>query len=220
MEVSMKIFFKILLMILFLNACSSYTQIDSNKSGDVIKVKSALIENDNLYIVSDSTNYHFKGEAITALKKFATSKYNEKVIYFSASLGIMGNVVNGSYMIYLDPKDFTIDELDDLASTYHFYRSNYQSNNGEEMIKNQIPNYENRFFIIGKFYANGEMVNLSNKDELLEKYSLPKPVFANVNYYSKHLKPSDTLKTIAVMPLQAISLILVAPLYIILLSAP
>lgn len=220
MEVSMKIFFKILLMILFLNACSSYTQIDSNKSGDVIKVKSALIENDNLYIVSDSTNYHFKGGAITALKKFATSKYNEKVIYFSASLGIMGNVVNGSYMIYLDPKDFTIDELDDLASTYHFYRSNYQSNNDDEMIKNQIPNYENRFFIIGKFYANGEMVNLSNKDELLEKYSLPKPVFANVNYYSKHLKPSDTLKTIAVMPLQAISLILVAPLYIILLSAP
>lgn len=216
----MKIFFKILLMILFLNACSSYTQIDSNKSGDVIKVKSALIENDNLYIVSDSTNYHFKGGAITALKKFATSKYNEKVIYFSASLGIMGNVVNGSYMIYLDPKDFTIDELDDLASTYHFYRSNYQSNNDEEMIKNQIPNYENRFFIIGKFYANGEMVNLSNKDELLEKYSLPKPVFANVNYYSKHLKPSDTLKTIAVMPLQAISLILVAPLYIILLSTP
>lgn len=216
----MKIFFKILLMILFLNACSSYTQIDSNKSGDVIKVKSALIENDNLYIVSDSTNYHFKGGAITALKKFATSKYNEKVIYFSASLGIMGNVVNGSYMIYLDPKDFTIDELDDLASTYHFYRSNYQSNNDEEMIKNQIANYENRFFIIGKFYANGEMVNLSNKDELLEKYSLPKPVFANVNYYSKHLKPSDTLKTIAVMPLQAISLILVAPLYIILLSAP
>lgn len=220
MEVSMKIFFKILLMVLFLTACSSYTKIDSNKSGDIIKVKSALIENDNLYILSDSTNYHFKGEAITALKKFATSKYNQKVIYFSASLGIMGSVVNGSYMIYLDPKDFTIDELDELASTYHFYRSNYQSNSDEEMIKNQIPNYENRFFIIGKFYANGEMVNLSNKDELLEKYSLPKPIFVNVNYYSKHLTPSDTLKTIAVMPFQAISLILVAPLYIILLSAP
>ena len=216
----MKIFFKILLMVLFLTACSSYTIIDSNKSGDIIKVKSALIENDNLYILSDSTNYHFKGEAITALKKFATSKYNQKVIYFSASLGIMGSVVNGSYMIYLDPKDFTIDELDELASTYHFYRSNYQSNSDEEMIKNQIPNYENRFFIIGKFYANGEMVNLSNKDELLEKYSLPKPIFVNVNYYSKHLTPSDTLKTIAVMPFQAISLILVAPLYIILLSAP
>ncbi|MBQ0212319.1 hypothetical protein KAH51_02460 [Proteus vulgaris] len=216
----MKIFFKILLMVLFLTACSSYTKIDSNKSGDIIKVKSALIENDNLYILSDSTNYHFKGEAITALKKFATSKYNQKVIYFSASLGIMGSVVNGSYMIYLDPKDFTIDELDELASTYHFYRSNYQSNSDEEMIKNQIPNYENRFFIIGKFYANGEMVNLSNKDELLEKYSLPKPIFVNVNYYSKHLTPSDTLKTIAVMPFQAISLILVAPLYIILLSAP
>lgn len=220
MEVSMKIFFKILLMVLFLTACSSYTKIDSNKSGDIIKVKSALIENDNLYILSDSTNYHFKGEAITALKKFATSKYNQKVIYFSASLGIMGSVVNGSYMIYLDPKDFTIDELDELASTYHFYRSNYLSNSDEEMIKNQIPNYENRFFIIGKFYANGEMVNLSNKDELLEKYSLPKPIFVNVNYYSKHLTPSDTLKTIAVMPFQAISLILVAPLYIILLSAP
>lgn len=216
----MKIFFKILLMVLFLTACSSYTKIDSNKSGDIIKVKSALIENDNLYILSDSTNYHFKGEAITALKKFATSKYNQKVIYFSASLGIMGSVVNGSYMIYLDPKDFTIDELDELASTYHFYRSNYLSNSDEEMIKNQIPNYENRFFIIGKFYANGEMVNLSNKDELLEKYSLPKPIFVNVNYYSKHLTPSDTLKTIAVMPFQAISLILVAPLYIILLSAP
>lgn len=220
MEVSMKIFFKILLMVLFLTACSSYTKIDSNKSGDIIKVKSALIENDNLYILSDSTNYHFKGEAITALKKFATSKYNQKVIYFSASLGITGSIVNGSYMIYLDPKDFTIDELDELASIYHFYSSNYQSNSDEEMIKNQIPNYQNRFFIIGKFYANGEMVNLSNKDELLDKYSLPKPIFVNVNYYSKHLTPSDTLKTIAVMPFQAISLILVAPLYIILLSAP
>lgn len=57
MEVSMKIFFKILLMVLFLNACSSYTKIDSNKSGNIIKIKSALIENDNLYILSDSSNY-------------------------------------------------------------------------------------------------------------------------------------------------------------------
>lgn len=59
MEVSMKIFFKILLMVLFLNACSSYTKIDSNKSGNIIKIKSALIKNDNLYILSDSSNYHF-----------------------------------------------------------------------------------------------------------------------------------------------------------------
>ncbi len=86
MEVSKKIFFKILLMVLFLNACSSYTKIDSNKSGNIIKIKSALIENDNLYILSDSSNYHF-------------------------------------------------------------YRSNYQPNSDEEIITNQILNYQNRFFI-------------------------------------------------------------------------
>lgn len=214
MEVWMKIFFQILLIALFLNACSSYKKIDESKSGNVIEVKSALIEDDNLYILSRSANYHFKGEAITALKKFATSKYNDKVIYFSASLGIMGSVVNGNYMIYLDPKDFSIDELYDLASNYHFYKSNYQFNSDEEMIKNQIPDYQNRFFIIGQFNANGERVNLSNKDELLEKYPLPQPVFVKINYYSKHLEPSETLKTIALVPLQAISLILIAPLYI------
>lgn len=121
---SMKIFNKIFLIILFLSSCTSYQSIDEKKSGNVIEIKSALIDNDNLYVLSDSNDYHFKGPGVIALKKFLISQYNQKVVYFSATLEITNNVVEGSYVIYLDPKELNKVEQEDLTDNYHFY-SNY-----------------------------------------------------------------------------------------------
>lgn len=80
-------------LVLFLSSCSSYNEIDRDKSGETVEIRSTFITDDKLYVFTDSNDYQFKDSDVNKLKNFAASKYNEKVIYFNASLGIMGNVV-------------------------------------------------------------------------------------------------------------------------------
>lgn len=205
-------------LVLFLSSCSSYNEIDRDKSGETVEIRSTFITDDKLYVFTDSNDYQFEDSDVDKLKNFAASKYNEKIFYFSSTLNVINENISGNYIVYIDPRHLSKDEIDDLTDNYDFSIRNYIENNDTEKFKKLIPDYQNKYFLIGYYNADGKIINISNRDELISKYALKKPITATVNYYHKRLEFSQKSKDVAIMPLQAMTLLIIAPVYLIIMA--
>lgn len=156
----MKKWLVLLTLIFGITACSSSVDFDGSKQE---KINSFLIVGNKLYVVGELHDYEFEHQQVTDLNNFLKNPIANKIKYVDASFNIKGtSKVEGSYRIILDGKALTQSEKNTVINTYKF-----------NSAQNPSITYQ----------AEGNLVKLANREELLQKFRFKQPLEATLRYY-------------------------------------
>ena len=170
----------ILITLIFgLSACSS-----SDNKGEIKQEKlySFLIVQDKLYAVGEHHDYQFEHDLVEKLDSFLKSPYEKFISEIEINLDVKlgGSTVEGTYRVYVDMSKQTKSQQQKLIDDYGFAHSN------------------------GKLYksyrAEGKVVKLQNRDEILQKYRFQKPLDARLVYSGELSEGAEVALAILVMP--------------------
>lgn len=189
----------LLLSISILTACS--THIEKVKSNDV--VQAFLVDKDNLYVVGQNYDYQFSQGNIDVLQKVLMLPFINKMKDPSILIEIHdGKKLKGYYDVSFVKEQLSKKEQKVLMDEYGFT----QSNNGRTLFK--------------RFYADGILSQLQNRNELLSKYPLTNKLSIQLEFFekSKKITGEDIAKVVLLpvaIPVAVVGTVLAFPIYFI-----
>ena len=213
--------FIMLCSLLCLSACT----VDKNIQSDVTSSKEPIemfmfSQDGRLFIFTDKENFEFKGQDVSNLSIFLNSTYAKSIEKVSPELYIYLDEDKkqraSSYLSVLVKADkLTKKQRDELVNQFNFTQASQAKDKVKKEIKEDFDiSSQLDIFYIKTYKADGIIQEYKNRDELLAKYKLAKPIMATVyrtTYTtSKSYSLSDTGENILTGPL----IILTAPLWI------
>ncbi|MFA9500616.1 hypothetical protein ACERCG_09370 [Mannheimia sp. E30BD] len=128
-------------------------------------LQSFLIVQNKLYIVGELHDYQFEHDLVTQLNHFLKSPYANHIEQVEAQFIIEKSPkVEGEYKVYLSGDKLKPTDRARLKSEFSFNDAA-----GSMMYRS--------------YKANGQIVKLANRNEILQKYRFKKPIEARVIYY-------------------------------------
>ena len=213
--------FIMLCSLLCLSACT----VDKNIQSDVTSSKEPIemfmfSQDGRLFVFTDKENFEFKGQDVSNLSIFLNSTYAKSIEKVSPELYIYLDEDKkqraSSYLSVLVKADkLTKKQRDELVNQFNFTQASQAKDKVKKEIKEDFDiSSQLDIFYIKTYKADGIIQEYKNRDELLAKYKLAKPIMATVyrtTYTtSKSYSLSDTAENILTGPL----IILTAPLWI------
>lgn len=217
----MRLVLNVIFAILLLSGCSSNNQQLKTRTDDTVAIKAVFISDDKLYVMSDAADYVFDSGMLQILKNFIDSPYANRILFVKAALSISkkDSSVEGRYLMLLDPNNFREDELFDLNANYYFNTEKIVDPRDKPFVRKMLPDYEKKQLLINNLYAYGKVVKLEGREQLLKRFSLPEQIITSVDYYTPKKDVGAVVNNIMAAPGAVVSIILAAPLYIILMSS-
>ncbi|XDZ50242.1 hypothetical protein AB8Q18_08525 [Neisseriaceae bacterium CLB008] len=173
---------------MFLSSCVTSTVYKHSREESI---QAVFIQGDKLYAAGPEFEYEFNGNSVIRLQSFLNSTYKNKILFTTANFWDYTkntNEIRGNYSIYLDKEIFTKEEVDDLVKNYKFGIVNVLGTEGTKAMNKLLPDRNiNKPLLSGNYYLEGRVVKLDNRDELLEKYLLKKPLEVTVESYGKEV---------------------------------
>ena len=169
---------------------------------------------------TDKDNLEFKGQDVSNLSTFLNSPHAKSIEKVSPELYIYLDEDKkqwaSSFLKVLVKADkLTKKQQDELVSQFNFTQASQAKDKVKQGIKEDFGiSSQLDVFYIKTYKADGIIQEYKNRDELLAKYKLAKPIMATVHRTtyttSKSYSLSDTGENILMGPL----IILTAPLWI------
>ena len=205
--------------------CLSGCAVDKNTESHVTSSKEPIqmfmfSQDGRLFVFTDKENFEFKGQDVSNLSIFLNSTYAKSIEKVSPKLYIYLDEDKkqraSSYLSVLVKADkLTKKQRDELVNQFNFTQASQAKDKVKKDIKEDFDiSSQLDIFYIKTYKADGIIQEYKNRDELLAKYKLAKPIMATVyrtTYTtSKSYSLSDTGENILTGPL----IILTAPLWI------
>ena len=205
--------------------CLSGCAVDKNTESHVTSSKEPIqmfmfSQDGRLFVFTDKENFEFKGQDVSNLSTFLNSPHAKSIEKVSPELYIYLDEDKkqwaSSFLKVLVKADkLTKKQQDELVSQFNFTQASQAKDKVKKEIKEDFDiSSQLDIFYIKTYKADGIIQEYKNRDELLAKYKLAKPIMATVyrtTYTtSKSYSLSDTGENILTGPL----IILTAPLWI------
>lgn len=212
----------IMLCLLFcLSACTADKNTESHVTSSKEAIQMFMFSQDGrLFVFTDKENFEFKGQDVSSLSTFLNSPHAKSIEKVSPELYIYLDEDKkqwaSSYLKVLVKADkLTKKQQDELVSQFNFIQASQAKDKVKQGIKEDFGiSSQLDVFYIKTYKADGIIQEYKNRDELLAKYKLAKPIMATVHRTtyttSKSYSLSDTGENILMGPL----IILTAPLWI------
>ena len=184
--------FIMLCSLLCLSACT----VDKNIQSDVTSSKEPIemfmfSQDGGLFVFTNKENFELRGPAISDLSKFLNSSYTKTVEKVEPVFLIdqEDKQVIATLRLYARVDNLTEKQRSELLKTFMFQQTT-------EVLKNKL---QQRYGISAQFdiydviyEARGVNRQYENRDELLAKYKLAKPIMATVDrYYGSKVNTSS-----------------------------
>jgi len=184
--------FIMLCSLLCLSACT----VDKNIQSDVTSSKEPIemfmfSQDGGLFVFTNKENFELRGPAISDLSKFLNSSYTKTVEKVEPVFLIdqEDKQVIATLRLYARVDNLTEKQRSELLKTFMFQQTT-------EVLKNKL---QQRYGISAQFdiydviyEARGVSRQYENRDELLAKYKLAKPIMATVDrYYGSKVNTSS-----------------------------
>ena len=205
--------------------CLSACAVDKTTESDVTSSKEPIqmfmfSQDGRLFVFTDKDNFEFKGQDVSNLSTFLNSPHAKSIEKVSPELYIYLDEDKkqwaSSFLKVLVKADkLTKKQQDELVSQFNFTQASQAKDKIKKGIKEDFGiSSQLDVFYIKTYKADGIIQEYKNRDELLAKYKLAKPIMATVHRTtyttSKSYSLSDTGENILMGPL----IILTAPLWI------
>ena len=205
--------------------CLSGCAVDKNTESHVTSSKEPIqmfmfSQDGRLFVFTDKENFEFKGQDVSNLSTFLNSPHAKSIEKVSPELYIYLDEDKkqwaSSFLKVLVKADkLTKKQQDELVSQFNFTQASQAEDKVKQGIKEDFGiSSQLDVFYIKTYKADGIIQEYKNRDELLAKYKLAKPIVATVHRTtyttSKSYSLSDTGENILMGPL----IILTAPLWI------
>ena len=197
--------FIFLLSTIVLAACSSRSSSTTQEPIEMFMFS----QDGGLFVFTNKENFELRGPAISDLSKFLNSSYTKTVEKVEPVFLIdqEDKKVIATLRLYARVDNLTEKQRSELLKTFMFQQTT-------EVLKNKL---QQRYGITAQFdiydviyEARGVSRQYENRDELLAKYKLAKPIMATVDrYYGSKIDTSYSDNSESVNPL----VILTAPLW-------
>ena len=205
--------------------CLSGCAVDKSTESHVTSSKEPIqmfmfSQDGRLFVFTDKENFEFKGQDVSNLSTFLNSPHAKSIEKVSPELYIYLDEDKkqwaSSFLKVLVKADkLTKKQQDELVSQFNFTQASQAKDKVKQGIKEDFGiSSQLDVFYIKTYKADGIIQEYKNRDELLAKYKLAKPIVATVHRTtyttSKSYSLSDTGENILMGPL----IILTAPLWI------
>ena len=205
--------------------CLSGCAVDKNTESHVTSSKEPIqmfmfSQDGRLFVFTDKENFEFKGQDVSNLSTFLNSPHAKSIEKVSPELYIYLDEDKkqwaSSFLKVLVKADkLTKKQQDELVSQFNFTQASQAKDKVKQGIKEDFGiSSQLDVFYIKTYKADGIIQEYKNRDELLAKYKLAKPIVETVHRTtyttSKSYSLSDTGENILMGPL----IILTAPLWI------
>ena len=205
--------------------CLSGCAVDKNTESHVTSSKEPIqmfmfSQDGRLFVFTDKENFEFKGQDVSNLSTFLNSPHAKSIEKVSPELYIYLDEDKkqwaSSFLKVLVKADkLTKKQQDELVSQFNFTQASQAKDKVKQGIKEDFGiSSQLDVFYIKTYKADGIIQEYKNRDELLAKYKLAKPIVATVHRTTyttnKSYSLSDTGENILTAPL----IILTAPLWI------
>lgn len=150
-------------------SCSS----NSSKTSENETLRALIFSQNKLYVVGRIHDYEFNNEQQVAdFQKFLQSPFAKRISKAEADITIVENSedennIHGWYEIEFDPNKLTTAERHTLVNDFAFHDTTYRF---------EVP------VLVRKYASEGKLVKLTNRNEILQKSSLPTPLNVKVDY--------------------------------------
>jgi raw score 4.92 len=176
--------------------CLSACTVDKNIQSDVTSSKEPIemfmfSQDGGLFVFTNKENFELRGPAISDLSKFLNSSYTKTVEKVEPVFLIdqEDKQVIATLRLYARVDNLTEKQRSELLKTFMFQQTT-------EVLKNKL---QQRYGISAQFdiydviyEARGVSRQYENRDELLAKYKLAKPIMATVDrYYGSKVNTSS-----------------------------
>ena len=205
--------------------CLSGCAVDKNTESHVTSSKEPIqmfmfSQDGRLFVFTDKENFEFKGQDVSNLSIFLNSTYAKSIEKVSPELYIYLDEdkkqwASSLLKVLVKADKLTKKQQDELVSQFNFTQASQAKDKVKKEIKEDFDiSSQLDIFYIKTYKADGIIQEYKNRDELLAKYKLAKPIVATVHRTtyttSKSYSLSDTGENILMGPL----IILTAPLWI------
>lgn len=205
--------------------CLSGCAVDKNTESHVTSSKEPIqmfmfSQDGRLFVFTDKENFEFKGQDVSNLSTFLNSPHAKSIEKVSPELYIYLDEdkkqwASSLLKVLVKADKLTKKQQDELVSQFNFTQASQAEDKVKQGIKEDFGiSSQLDVFYIKTYKADGIIQEYKNRDELLAKYKLAKPIVATVHRTtyttSKSYSLSDTGENILMGPL----IILTAPLWI------
>ena len=205
--------------------CLSGCAVDKNTESHVTSSKEPIqmfmfSQDGRLFVFTDKENFEFKGQDVSNLSTFLNSPHAKSIEKVSPELYIYLDEdkkqwASSLLKVLVKADKLTKKQQDELVSQFNFTQASQAKDKVKKEIKEDFDiSSQLDIFYIKTYKADGIIQEYKNRDELLAKYKLAKPIVATVHRTtyttSKSYSLSDTGENILMGPL----IILTAPLWI------
>ena len=205
--------------------CLSGCAVDKNTGSHVTSSKEPIqmfmfSQDGRLFVFTDKENFEFKGQDVSNLSTFLNSPHAKSIEKVSPELYIYLDEdkkqwASSLLKVLVKADKLTKKQQDELVSQFNFTQASQAEDKVKQGIKEDFGiSSQLDVFYIKTYKADGIIQEYKNRDELLAKYKLAKPIVATVHRTtyttSKSYSLSDTGENILMGPL----IILTAPLWI------
>ena len=205
--------------------CLSGCAVDKNTESHVTSSKEPIqmfmfSQDGRLFVFTDKDNFEFKGQDVSNLSTFLNSPHAKSIEKVSPELYIYLDEdkkqwASSFLKVLIKADKLTKKQQDELVSQFNFTQASQAKDKLKQGIKEDFGiSSQLDVFYIKTYKADGIIQEYKNRDELLAKYKLAKPIMATVHRTtyttSKSYSLSDTGENILMGPL----IILTAPLWI------
>lgn len=179
-----------IVLVLGLSACSSSLEFDDSKQE---KLLSFLIVENKLYVVGELHDYEFENQQVNELNTFLKSQIANKIKSVEANFRVKNSSnVEGEYRIQLDGERLSENERNKAVNDFKF-------------TSNQNPYITYR--------ADGKLVKLGNRNELLHQFRFKDPIDATVRYYKTRSGLQNTAEGVLGVIILPVAVVAVLPMY-------
>ena len=205
--------------------CLSACTVDKNTESHVTSSKEPIqmfmfSQDGRLFVFTDKENFEFKGQDVSNLSTFLNSPHAKSIEKVLPELYIYLDEdkkqwASSLLKVLVKADKLTKKQQDELVSQFNFTQASQAEDKVKQGIKEDFGiSSQLDVFYIKTYKADGIIQEYKNRDELLAKYKLAKPIVATVHRTtyttSKSYSLSDTGENILTAPL----IILTAPLWI------
>ena len=205
--------------------CLSGCAVDKNTESHVTSSKEPIqmfmfSQDGRLFVFTDKENFEFKGQDVSNLSTFLNSPHAKSIEKVSPELYIYLDEdkkqwASSLLKVLVKADKLTKKQQDELVSQFNFTQASQAKDKIKQGIKEDFGiSSQLDVFYVKMYKADGIIQEYKNRDELLAKYKLAKPIVATVHRTtyttSKSYSLSDTGENILMGPL----IILTAPLWI------
>ena len=205
--------------------CLSGCAVDKNTESHVTSSKEPIqmfmfSQDGRLFVFTDKENFEFKGQDVSNLSTFLNSPHAKSIEKVLPELYIYLDEdkkqwASSLLKVLVKADKLTKKQQDELVSQFNFTQASQAKDKIKQGIKEDFGiSSQLDVFYIKTYKADGIIQKYKNRDELLAKYKLEKPIMATVHRTtyttSKSYSLSDTGENILMGPL----IILTAPLWI------